>query len=123
MPIDKQTVLFPKILGEISHDSQVLLTLLIPEELAYFKGHFDEISVVPGVVQIQWAEHYARQYLGLNLVFSHMEVIKFKELLLPGQQLQLSLRYQQQARKLEFCYRSESNEYSSGKIYFHDHLV
>lgn len=120
MPIDKPTVLFPKILGETSHDYQTLLTLQIPEELAYFKGHFDEIPVVPGVAQIQWAVHYARQYLGLNLVFSHMEVVKFKELLLPGQQLQLSLHYLAQARKLEFCYRSESCEYSSGRIYFHD---
>lgn len=123
MLVDKQTVLFPKIVGENSHADQVLLTLRIPEELAYFKGHFEEIPVVPGVAQIQWAVHYARQYLGLNLGFSHMEVVKFKELLLPGQQLELSLHYLEQARKLEFCYRSAASEYSSGRIYFHDHLV
>lgn len=123
MPADKPIVLFPSLLAEHSHADHLLLSLRIPEELAYFKGHFDEISVVPGVVQIQWAVHYARQYLGLNLVFSHMEVVKFKELLLPGQHVELSLRYLAQALKLEFCYRSESCEYSSGRIYFHDDLV
>lgn len=97
----------------------VVLALRIPETLAYFKGHFDEIAVVPGVVQIQWAVHYARQCLGLNLVFSHMEAVKFKDLLLPGQLTELHLRCPDAGRKLEFCYRSESSEYSSGRIYFH----
>ncbi|MEI8571674.1 AMP-dependent synthetase [Methylomonas sp. LW13] len=114
-------VLFPETLGEhIQADGRVL-ALRIPKDLTYFNGHFDEIAVVPGVVQIQWAVHYARQYLGLTRDFSHMESVKFKELLLPGQELELALHYLQQAGKLTFCYRSATCEYSSGRIYFHDH--
>ena len=116
-------VLFPEILGERTDADGVVLALRIPEELAYFVGHFDAVSVVPGVAQIQWAVHYARQYLAVRRSFSHMEAIKFKELLLPGQQLELGLRYLGQARKLEFCYRSETAEYSSGRIYFHGDTV
>ncbi len=116
-------VLFPEILDETIEDQGIVLALHIPEGLAYFAGHFDEIAVVPGVVQIQWAVFYARQYLGLNGSFEHMEVIKFKELLLPGQQLELSLYYRQALGKLTFCYRSETTEYSSGRIYFHDDPV
>ena len=101
----------------------MVLDLRIPEDLAYFAGHFDEVAVVPGVVQIQWAVHYAKLNLGLELLFSHMEAIKFKELLLPGQQLALSLNYDEERRKLEFCYRSDACEYSSGRLYFHEHLV
>lgn len=123
MLADNQIVLFPEVLGESLQADRIILTLRIPKQLAYFNGHFDEIPVVPGVAQIQWAVHYARHCLGLKLGFSHMEVVKFKELLLPGQQLELSLHYLEQARKLEFCYRSASCEYSSGRIYFHDHLV
>lgn len=123
MAADNPSVLFPTIVGENLHADRVILALRIPEELAYFKGHFDEVPVVCGVAQIQWAVHYARQYLGLNLGFSHMEVIKFKELLLPGQHLELSLHYLAQARKLEFYYRSESCEYSSGRIYFHENIA
>ncbi|QPK62192.1 AMP-dependent synthetase [Methylomonas sp. LL1] len=116
-------VVFPEILGTNPADKGIILNLRIPENLAYFDGHFDQISVVPGVAQIQWAVHYARLHLGLTLAFSHMESIKFKELLLPGQVLQLELRYLTQSRKLEFCYRSDTSEYSSGRIYFHDDRI
>ncbi len=116
-------ILFPEILGEKREANGIVLALRIPEDLAYFAGHFDEISVVPGVTQIQWAVHYARQYLALNRIFSHMEVVKFKELLLPEQRLELSLCYQDIGCKLNFCYYSEATEFSSGRIYFHDHAL
>lgn len=116
-------VLFPEILGEKPQEKSIALALRIPEGLVYFKGHFDEVSVVPGVVQIQWAVHYARQYLGLKQTFSHMEAVKFKDLLLPGQRLELVLQYFEEACKLEFCFRCETTEYSSGRIYFHDDSV
>jgi 3-hydroxymyristoyl/3-hydroxydecanoyl-(acyl carrier protein) dehydratase len=117
---DGSLILFPEILGEKLEAEGIILALRIPEGLAYFAGHFDEVPVVPGVTQIQWALHYARQHLGLNRIFSHMEVVKFKELILPGQRLDLSLCYQQTDCKLNFCYLSGTTEYSSGRIYFHD---
>lgn len=116
----RSPILFPDILGEKPEAEGIVLALRIPEGLAYFSGHFDEVAIVPGVTQIQWAVHYARQYLALNRIFSHMEVVKFKELLLPGQRLELTLHYQRTGCKLNFCYRSETTEYSSGRIYFHD---
>lgn len=120
---DAQAILFPEIHGNTSTAEAITLELRIPEGLSYFAGHFEQIAVVPGVVQIQWAVHYARQYLGLSQKFSHMEAIKFKELLLPGQHLRLSLRFEEAACKLTFCYSSEACEYSSGRIYFHAHAV
>ncbi|OAH97453.1 AMP-dependent synthetase [Methylomonas methanica] len=119
----ESAVLFPETLVKQTQADGVVLALRIPKDLTYFNGHFEEIAVVPGVVQIQWAVHYARQYLGLTRAFSHMESVKFKELLLPGQQLELELHYLQQTGKLTFCYRSATCEYSSGRIYFHDDLV
>jgi 3-hydroxymyristoyl/3-hydroxydecanoyl-(acyl carrier protein) dehydratase len=116
---DKLPILFPEILEKRTETESIVLALRIPEGLAYFSGHFDKVPIVPGVVQIQWAIHYARQYLGLNRAFSHMEVVKFKELLLPGQHLNLSLHYREDTCKLTFCYQSETTEYSSGRIYFH----
>jgi 3-hydroxymyristoyl/3-hydroxydecanoyl-(acyl carrier protein) dehydratase len=120
---DSQPVLFPEILGKKRATDSIVLALRIPGGLAYFAGHFDEIAVVPGVVQIQWAVHYARQYLGVARIFSQMEAIKFKELLLPGQCLDLSLCYYEAHCKLQFSYRSETTEYSSGRIYFYDRHV
>jgi 3-hydroxymyristoyl/3-hydroxydecanoyl-(acyl carrier protein) dehydratases len=114
-------VLLPDVLAyqQTSNDS-VTLTLKIPANLTYFAGHFDQIPIVPGVVQLQWAVHYAHQYLGLNRHFHQMEAVKFKELLMPDQPLELHLHFNDQAGKLDFCYRSETAEYSSGRLYFHE---
>ena len=116
-------VLLPEVLAHESDTDSVTLTLRIPENLTYFIGHFDQIPIVPGVVQIQWAVHYARKYLGLSGIFGHMEAVKFKELLLSGQPLQLSLCYHRELGKLVFRYQLETAEYSSGRIYFHDNRV
>jgi 3-hydroxymyristoyl/3-hydroxydecanoyl-(acyl carrier protein) dehydratase len=118
-----EDVLLPDLLDLQMRADVVVLALRIPTDLSYFQGHFEEIAVVPGVVQIQWAVHYARLYLGLNRVFSHMESVKFKELLLPAQLLELELQYQPNPGKLVFAYRSATCEYSSGRIYFHDEPV
>lgn len=115
-------ILLPELIGERLEADGISLSLRIPEDLTYFKGHFDEIPVVAGVVQIHWAMHYARQYLDLKLSFSYLEVVKFKELLLAGNSVVLSLRYIESAHKLEFCFQSEHCEYSSGRIYFHENI-
>lgn len=122
-PLEQNQALYPEFIGNRETDDGIILSLRIPQNLAYFSGHFEQVPIVPGVVQIQWAVHYAQQYLGLQAVFSHMEAVKFKELLLPDQHFELSLRYPPRACKLEFRYHSETREYSSGRIYFHDASV
>ena len=120
-PASEARTLFPKVLAQQqSSNDAVTLTLQIPANLTYFAGHFDQIPIVPGVVQLQWAVYYAKQYLGLDISFRHMEAVKFKELLMPEQPLELHLRFYEQAGKLDFCYRSETAEYSSGRLYFHE---
>ncbi len=118
MRVNRHPIVSPEILGERLKAGGAVLSLRVPEELAYFEGHFPKIAILPGVVQIQWAVQLARQYLDIGLPFRHMEVVKFKELVLPGQRLELTLRYQPAARKLDFSFRSENHEHSSGRIYF-----
>jgi 3-hydroxymyristoyl/3-hydroxydecanoyl-(acyl carrier protein) dehydratase len=118
MPEIDHSILLPETLGEHLGGDTLAIELRIPEDLVCFSGHFPGTPIVPGVVQIHWAVHYARQHLGVRLPFRHMEAIKFKELILPGQRLALALRWFAPANKLEFAFRSENREHSSGRIYF-----
>lgn len=120
---NSNSVLFPQVVASQIQADTCVIELQIPDDLSYFDGHFDRISVVPGVVQIQWAVHYARQYLGLSESFSHMDAIKFKELMLPKQTLQLELSVRRQPLKLEFRYHADGGEFSSGRIYFHEQCL
>ena len=116
-------------------DNEVIVELLIPDDLAYLNGHFDQIAIVPGVTQIHWVVHYAQQYMealddadqttkasllrqtGLD-GFYQMQVIKFKSLILPKTTINLSLRLVDDNSKLYFRFYSETQEFSSGRLYF-----
>ena len=127
LPVFKQTAYLD--------GNEVILELFIPDDLAYFNGHFDRIAVVPGVTQIHWVVHYARLHIE-KLVdadqapkssivqhtvldgFYQMQVIKFKSLILPKTTIHLSLRLVDDSSKLYFRFYSETQEFSSGRLYF-----
>jgi 3-hydroxymyristoyl/3-hydroxydecanoyl-(acyl carrier protein) dehydratase len=123
MPDRTPPILLPEVLGERMDGDGLVLELRVPESLAYFPGHFPGVPIVPGVVQLQWAVHLARERFELPPHFHHMEVVKFKELILPRQRLELHLNYHPQAGKLQFVFRTENLEYSSGRIYFHGNRI
>jgi 3-hydroxymyristoyl/3-hydroxydecanoyl-(acyl carrier protein) dehydratase len=89
----------------------------VPLDLAHFTGHFPQTPVLPGVVQIDWAQHLARQLLPeLPPRFCGMEVLKFQQLVRPGDRLQLTLRFDASRGKLYFAYRNGEAACSSGRI-------
>ena len=115
--------LLPQVFAVTTEPARVTLALRIPPDLAYLPGHFPGVAVVPGVVQIHWAVHFARQYWKITEPFSHFEVVKFKELMVPSQQPTLTLNYSPRNGRLQFLFHADAIEFSSGRIYFKaDHV-
>ncbi|WP_166358458.1 acyl-CoA synthetase family protein [Pseudomonas akapageensis] len=106
----------PEVLGQADVDGEVRLQLAVPPDLAYFSGHFPQAPVLPGVVQVDWALDLARQRLGLPGRFAGMEVLKFQQLIRPGDVVELGLRWDAGRGKLYFAYRLEGVACSSGRI-------
>ncbi len=93
------------------------LELDVPLDLAHFSGHFPGTPVLPGVVQIDWAQQLARELINdLPPLFGGMEVLKFQQLVRPGDRLQLTLRFDAERSKLYFTFRSGEANCSSGRI-------
>ncbi|WPC05592.1 AMP-binding protein [Pseudomonas benzenivorans] len=98
-------------------DGEWRLELEIPLDLAHFSGHFPQTPVLPGVVQIDWAQQLARRLIpGLPPRFAGMEVLKFQQLVRPGDRVQLSLRFDAERGKLYFALRNGAAPCSSGRI-------
>jgi 3-hydroxymyristoyl/3-hydroxydecanoyl-(acyl carrier protein) dehydratase len=114
-------MLYPDVV-EVQHnhdaENQVILNLHVPTGLDYFSGHFPNMPVLPGVVQIHWAVHYAAQYFPLVGGFTSMEHIKFQSLVLPDAKLALSLLWNVEKQQLEFSFSNSERKYSSGRIVF-----
>ncbi|MGL4315662.1 MAG: AMP-binding protein [Pseudomonas sp.] len=101
----------------VEQDGEWQLELDVPLDLAHFTGHFPQTPVLPGVVQIDWAQRLARQLIAdLPPRFGGMEVLKFQQLVRPGDRLQLTLRFDAERGKLYFAYRNGEAACSSGRI-------
>jgi len=106
----------PEVLEQVESDGEWNLQLVVPPDLAYFSGHFPTAPVLPGVVQVDWAMDLGRQLLDLPPRFVGMEVLKFQQLVRPGDQIQLHLRFDRERGKLYFAYRNATAACSSGRI-------
>lgn len=86
-----------------------------------FAGHFPELPVLPGVVQLDWAIRHAEPwYAGHG--FAGIDQLKFREVIPPGRRLQLRLADRGDG-VVEFRYAlagagAEEQTLSSGRIRF-----
>ena len=106
----------PEVLEQVETAGEWSLQLAVPADLAYFSGHFPKAPVLPGVVQVEWALQLGQQLLDLPGKFAGMEVLKFQQLVRPGDEVQLHLRFDPVRSKLYFAYRNETATCSSGRI-------
>lgn len=106
----------PEVLEQVEDKGEWSLQLAVPPDLAYFSGHFPRTPVLPGVVQVDWALSLGQQLMNLPEKFAGMEVLKFQQLVRPGDEVQLHLRFDPTRSKLYFAYRNETATCSSGRI-------
>ncbi|CAM3652805.1 putative AMP-binding enzyme [Pseudomonas reidholzensis] len=104
----------PEIL-EQRHDGAEL-RLWVPADLPCFTGHFPTTPILPGVVQIDWAIALGATVTPPGLRFAGMEVLKFQHLVRPGDELDLTLRFDAPRSKLYFAFSLQGQPCSSGRI-------
>lgn len=113
-----EKVILPIIHNRLIDSLRCELVIQIPEDLIYLQGHFPGVPVVPGVALLRWVEYFAREYLSVVGICKNLEVIKFKQLVRPGDTLTLTLVHQAEKNKLLFTFASASGEHSSGRLVF-----
>ena len=99
--------------------SALRLNFVVPAGLRYFEGHFPEVSLLPGVVQIGWAMELARQHLAAPAGFRALSNVKFMRVIQPGAVVSLNLRMAEEGRELHFEYLCGEETCSSGRALFH----
>lgn len=108
----------PPILHSNIGMDNIELRLLVAADLESFKGHFPEQAVLPGVTQLDWAVRLGCQYFGYCEAVANLEVLKFQQLILPGQEVTLSISNNAAKGKLTFAYSDGEHRYASGRIAF-----
>ncbi|MCO8167668.1 AMP-binding protein [Pseudomonas sp. 21LCFQ02] len=111
----------PEVLEHKAQDDGLQIELQVPPDLACFTGHFPRTPVLPGVTQVDWALEFGQRLLELPPRFAGMEVLKFQQLVRPGDRLTLTLRFDAARSKLHFAYHNQHQApCSSGRIVLQD---
>jgi len=117
---NKLTKVWPQLL-ETQHSQEgdtVELSFIVPKDLDYFNGHFPNAPILAGVVQLHWAVEYAKEQFSFDHKnVQNLEVLKFKAVIVPGQNLQLTLT-QKSNEKIIFSFASDKGQHASGRIVF-----
>jgi len=108
----------PQALNLVITADDIKLGLKVPEDLVYFPDHFASYPLLPGVVQLAWAEHFGKLFFAINKPFSHMEVVKFIKIIQPGNELMLTLNWKANTGKLYFNFSSAQGPHSSGRMVY-----
>src|SRR5277367_4585028 len=97
-------------------DYSVEMSLTIPPELIYFRGHFPAFTVLPGVVQIDWVMFYGRRYLKIGDATARTLQVKFRKIIRPRDHLTLTIVHQPARSQIPFTYANMAGILSSGRI-------
>lgn len=95
-----------------------LLRIIVPADLLYFRGHFPIAPVLPGVVQVDWALHFAREFFGLAKKFRGLSGLKFQQIIGPETPVYLELVYKPDKHALQFKYFSDVGQHATGTALF-----
>ena len=78
----------------------------------FFRGHFDVMPVLPGVVQLFYANWFADEVFNIKLSNIEAKRIKFSNIIKPDEELILKLTNKDNS--VEFTYLGDDKIYSSG---------
>ncbi len=112
--------LFPAVRWEQRDADAARLLLPLDADLIAFDGHFPQARILPGVVQLDWAIHYARDVFVMPPRFARMDALKFQHVARPGDCLQLTLGWDAVKSVLSFRYVSDHGVHASGRVVFGD---
>lgn len=91
-------------------------SLFIGSSLNIFDGHFPNLPVVPGVAELSWVDHFAREAYGDEISFAAIEALKFRRLLRPGTTCTLDLSYDREIGRIEFLIKDGEDVFCSGRL-------
>lgn len=86
--------------------------------LSVFDGHFPQVPILPGVAQLDWAIHFAREAFALRTPVLRVEALKFQQVVRPGTRLHLELRLDVARGAVTFAWRSAAGSHAGGRVLF-----
>lgn len=104
----------PVLLDRTFGENNIIYKIFFYNQCNFFKGHFPDFKLVPGVLQLYLAKEFANIHFGLELGQGQWKRIKFSNIIKPDSIVNLKLEYNRKQVTYEFY--AEDKKYSSGSF-------
>jgi 3-hydroxymyristoyl/3-hydroxydecanoyl-(acyl carrier protein) dehydratase len=84
--------------------------------MVWFKGHFPDEPILPGIAQTHMAAIWAECLWGFRPFGANLTQVKFRRVMRPGSQVILRLTRDLDRQRLSFSYECDGIITSEGKI-------
>ncbi|CAO4835899.1 MAG: hypothetical protein CNLJKLNK_00517 [Holosporales bacterium] len=108
----------PTILTTSQDENTIKIDFFLQPDLYYFQGHFPDVPILAGVVQIHWAVNFAKQFFNMNGYIKKCPSIKFMNILTPGKKITLLIEQNKESAYINFTYFDNEHIYSKGCLYY-----
>lgn len=88
------------------------IELVFKHNCNFFKGHFDVMPILPGVVQLYYARYFIEDIFRIELGYSEVKKVKFSNIISPDVQVKLILKNKE--KSVEYTYVADDKIFSSG---------
>ncbi len=105
---------FPLILSRNITNDSARFELCFLKDSNFFRGHFPEVPVLAGVVQLFYANFFAKQAFGIDCRRGQIRKIKFTNIIRPDKNIILTL--QKSETSINYKYEDMQRTYSSGTL-------
>lgn len=95
---------------------RAVVSLRVPPDLRCLRGHFRELPVIPGAMQLGWVLQYGAEYLDTPPTLRALKAVKFERLIQPGHSLELTIASAPASDALQFEIVSSSGRHASGQL-------
>lgn len=112
----RQTTPQWQLLTANQENNEYILTGIVPLDLAYFGGHFQQFPLVPGAVEIQWAMSLAKKFYGENWQIERIENLKFQQFIRPNDLITIHLVCDKEKNRIQFNISVGEKNCAGGRI-------
>ncbi|NBI12266.1 AMP-binding protein [[Haemophilus] felis] len=105
-------------LSETQQENGQISQAKVPLDLHYFKGHFANFPLVPGVVELQWVMEKITAYFGREMPIVRIDNLKFQKFLRPNDEFELTLKWDESKNRMGFQLKTDNEMCASGLVIF-----
>lgn len=102
----------PFVIDKKVSKEETVLKMVFLKNSNFFKGHFPDVPILPGVVQLFFAHFFAEDAFSINLSENQIKKIKFSRVIKPDREVILKLKNNDLS--LDFVYTDNESPFSSG---------